>query len=53
MKRLLVFIVLLSFLFFNLTKANAQYAIINDYRLPLISSIFSLDNFYELQAINQ
>jgi len=40
MNRVLIVIVLLSFVFINLSKGNAQYAIINDYRLPSYSSIF-------------
>lgn len=46
MKRVLIVIVLLSFVFINFSKGNAQYAIINDYRLPSFSSIFPSDSFF-------
>jgi len=46
MKRVLIVIVLFSFVFINFSKGNAQYAIINDYRLPSYSSIFSPNSFY-------
>ena len=46
MNRRFVFVAVLSLLLFNQTKAVAQYAVVNDYRLPFISSIFPLESFY-------